>query len=61
MLKINKEQFRLKVRQLKNLGITQARIAKRIGYSVSQIQRALNKNWKGDCSKVYNAFGRVFK
>ena len=58
---MNKQEFQNKVRQLKKLGITQTAIAKKIGYSESQVRRAYSDKWKGDCSKVINAFNRVFK
>lgn len=58
---MTKQEFQNKVKQLKKRGITQTAIAKKIGYSESQVRRAYSNNWKGDCSKVINAFNKTFK
>jgi transposase len=58
---MTKSQFQSKIKALKQKGITIKEIAKRIGYSTSTIRRAKNNNWKGNCSRVYGAFKRIYK
>ena len=58
---MTREEFQRKIKILKSLGITQVKVASKIRYSESQVRRAAGNKWKGDCSKVINAFERVFK
>ena len=58
---MTRDQFQKKIKILKGFGITQGKIAKKIGYSESQVRRVYGNKYQGDCSKVLNAFERVFK
>lgn len=63
---MNKQQFHSKIKTLKGLGITQKQIVNKINkkgfmYSYDHFKRCCSKAWKGDCTKVINAFERTFK
>lgn len=58
---MTKQEFQEQIKILKGLGITIEQIAKKIGYASCTIRRAKSNNWKGNCSRVYWAFSRVFK
>lgn len=66
MNKLTKQEFQTYINKLiasssDKKGKTIEKIAKNIGYSVSQLNRARSDKWAGDCSKVINAFDRTFK
>ncbi len=58
---MNKQQFQAKIKSLQAKGITIEEIAKKIGFNSSSIYRAKRNSWKGDSSRVFWAFSKVFK
>jgi transposase len=58
---MNKQQFQAKIKALQAKGTTIEEIAKKIGFDASSIYRAKRSGWKGDSSRVYWAFSKVFK
>jgi AraC-like DNA-binding protein len=58
---MNKQQFQAKIKALQAKGITIEEIAKKIGFNSSSIYRAKRSSWKGDSSRVFWAFSKVFK
>jgi len=58
---MNKQQFQDKVKKLRGLGITIQDIADKIKFSKRSVERANQNGYKGDSSRVYWAFSKVFK
>ncbi len=59
---MNKQQFQTKVKRLKKeKGLTLQDIADKIKFSKSSVERACQNWYKGDSSRVYWAFSKVFK
>jgi hypothetical protein len=58
---MTKQKFQSKIKSLQAKGITIEKIAQKIDFDSSAIYRAKRDSWKGDCSRVYWAFNKVFK
>ena len=58
---MTKQEFQSKIKALQAKGMTIEKIAKKINKSSRTVRRAKSDRWKGDCSRVYWAFSKVFK
>jgi len=59
IIKMTKSEFQYQIKTLKQMGWTSTMIAKRIGYSKSQFNKATSDKWTGNCDKLISKFELV--